>query len=96
MTDTRKLVNCNVQTDSFAKHFGKHLRDKVEEGTIGKMRTSDVRDLVEVKVLWKGNAISCGKSYGKLNCQLCMNERTTILDNITKGRKDKSEHINKI
>ena len=58
-----------------------------EEGKIRKVRTSEVRDLVEVEVLWKGNAISCGKSYGKLNCQLCMNERIAILENIREGKR---------
>ena len=42
---------------------------------------------MEVKVIWKGNAISCGKSYGKLNCQLCMNKRIAILNNIRKGKR---------
>ena len=46
-----------------------------------------MRDLVEVKVIWRGNPISCVKSYGKLNCQLCMNERIAILNNIRKGKR---------
>ena len=87
LADTRKLINCNVQTDSFAKHFAKHLEEKLKNGTLKKVRTSDVRDLVEVKVIWRGNPISCVKSYGKLNCQLCMNERIAILENIRKGKK---------
>jgi len=30
-------------------------------------------------ILWKGNPISCSKSFGKLNCSLCMKERLLIL-----------------
>ena len=30
-------------------------------------------------ILWKGNPISCSKSFGKLNCLLCMKERLLIL-----------------
>ena len=40
-----------------------------------------------MKILWKGNPISCSKSFGKLNCSLCMKERLLIL----KALGDKKE-----
>ena len=66
--DTRKVVNCGVQIDSFAKHFAEHSKEKIKDGSLKKVKISDVRDLMEIKVLWKGNPISCMKSFGKLNC----------------------------
>ena len=85
--DTRKVINCGVQIDSFAKHFAEHCEEKIKNGTLKKVKTSDERDLMVIKVLWKGNQISVMKSFGKLNCQLCMNERILILENIRKGKK---------
>ena len=38
------------------------------------------RAMVEMKVLWKGNIISCMKSFGKKNCKLCMKEKMEILN----------------
>jgi hypothetical protein len=35
--------------------------------------------MMKVKIDGQGNAISCMKSFGKLNCSLCMQERIKIL-----------------
>ena len=78
-SDTRRVMNCEIQTDSFAKKFAMHCEDKIEDGSMDRERTSDIRDLVEIKVLRKGNSITCNKSFGKLNCLLCINERIAIL-----------------
>ena len=32
-----------------------------------------------MSTLWQGKPISCNKSFGKLNCSLCMKERLEIL-----------------
>ena len=45
--------------------------------------------MVEVSVLWGGKPISCNKSFGKLNCYLCMHERINILESIRKDNKTK-------
>ena len=36
--------------------------------------------MFKVEILWKGNIISCMKSFGKRNCKLCMKERMAILN----------------
>jgi hypothetical protein len=37
---------------------------------------------MKVKIIWQGNAISCMKSFGKLNCSLCLHVRIKILRTI--------------
>ena len=38
-----------------------------------------------MEILWKGNPISCMRSFGQLNCSLCMKERLAILDEFRKN-----------
>jgi hypothetical protein len=38
--------------------------------------------MMKVKIIWQGIAISCMKSFGKLNCSLCMCKRIEILRTI--------------
>ena len=44
-------------------------------------------------ILWKGNPITCVKSFGKINCSLCMKERLLIL-NALGDKMDKKRLIN--
>ena len=73
-SETRSLVSKNLTSDTFAKHFVTHFT-KGE-----KITTKDVRDKVSIEILWKGNPITCVKSFGKINCSLCMKERLLILN----------------
>ena len=34
---------------------------------------------MKYQILWQANPISCMKTFGKLNCALCMRERVEIL-----------------
>ena len=43
--------------------------------------------MVKVSILWGGKPISCNKSFGRLNCYLCMHERISILESIRKDWK---------
>ena len=70
--ETRNLVTRNMHSDSFAKHFASHFKAGQ------KITTKDVRSKVSMEILWKGNPISCCKSFGKINCSLCMKERLEI------------------
>ena len=79
--EVRSLVNRDLTSDSFAKHFASHFQKNE------KIATKDVRAKVTMGILWKGNPISCSKSFGKLNCSLCMKERLLIL----KALGDKKE-----
>ena len=69
-----KLVNTCKASDSFAKHFAIHQKQQTTKLNIRKVRTK-----VKVSILWKGNSISCNKSFGKLNCSLRMKVRILIL-----------------
>ena len=86
-SDTRKLVNCGTTSASFANNFVSHIEYKIEDGTLKKAKTGDIRDLVKMSILWEGNAIFCNKPFGKINCKLCMNERIAILEKIRRDRK---------
>ena len=68
------LVNKEKTSDSFAKHFTIHQQNRQNKLTIGEARKN-----INVSILWQGNPISCNKSFGKLNCSLCMKERIKIL-----------------
>ena len=86
LTDVCTLVNKNKTSDTFAKHFAAHYINKKEKLTTGKART-----MMEVSIEWQGKAISCNKSFGKMNCSLCMKERLIILQ---LSKKDPASIIN--
>jgi hypothetical protein len=70
LNDVKKLVTKGTKSDSFATNPNPNP-------------TSDeIRKMMKVKIIWQGNAISCMKSFGKLNCSLCMQERIEILHTI--------------
>jgi hypothetical protein len=71
--DVKKGVEKGKDTDSFAAHFRMHLEEVV------KVKAHQVRALFTTKILWQGNPISCVKSFKKMNCTLCMKERTEIM-----------------
>ena len=72
--DVVKLVNCGERSDSFASHWGSHFEDGNHD-----IRASDVRELIEVEILWQGSPIKCMRSFGKKTCRLCMEEKLEIL-----------------
>ena len=67
--DVVKLVNKGDKSDSFASHFAKHFSDDKKDV---KVKRKDVRSMVKMDILWQGNPISCMKTFGQLNCRLCM------------------------
>ena len=67
--ETKDAANKGLSTDSFIKHFAKQDR-KYEDTTV-----TQVRDCTTVEILCQGNPVSLPKSFGKLNCNLCMKER---------------------
>jgi hypothetical protein len=62
----KKLVTKGIKLDSFAIHFTNHCKKEV------KPTSDELHKMMKVKIIWQGNAISCMKSFGKLNCSLCM------------------------
>ncbi len=76
LNDVKKLVITDTKLDSFASHFAHHCKKEV------KPTSEELRKMIKVKIIWQGNAISCMKLFGKLNCSLCMWERIEILHTI--------------
>ena len=77
--DVKNLVNRDINSDSFASHFAKHIdTDKTSLGQI--------RKLVKMEILWQGNPINCMKTFRKDTCSLCMKERCCILRNFKDNR----------
>ena len=73
--DVVKLVNKDEKSDSFAAHAANHFFKCEKKATVGL-----VRAMFKTRIIWKGNIISCMKSFGKRSCKLCMKERIAILE----------------
>jgi hypothetical protein len=76
LNDVKKLVTKCTKLDSFASHFAQHCKKEI------KPTSDELRKMMKGKIVWQGNAISCMRSFGKLNCSLCMWERIEILRTI--------------
>ena len=69
-------------SSTFTRHLVHHLHtvhDPDETVTL-----PQVRRLVRVNVLWKGNPVGCSKTFGTVHCRLCMKERIFLLKNQSK------------
>ena len=56
----------------FTSHFKrKEKQDQISSG--------DIWRITRVSVLWQGNPFSSMKTFGKINCNLCMMERLEII-----------------
>ena len=71
--ETVNAANKGLSSDTFAKHFAKQATNE------GKTTVKHIRDNTSFEILWQGNPLSSSKSFGKLNCNLCMKERLEIL-----------------
>jgi hypothetical protein len=95
LNDVKKLVTKGTKSDSFASHFAHHCKKEV------KPTSNELRKMMKVKIVWQGNAIqgnviSCLKSFGKLNCSLCMRERIEILCTVHQEEWKIINHCNEI
>jgi len=71
MNDMVKQKNKGQASDSFAKHFARHLH-KVE------ISAKDVRPLLKVTTIKRLDPIAASSGFGTDRCQLCMEERIEI------------------
>jgi hypothetical protein len=90
LNDVKKLVTEGTKSDSFASHFTHHCKKEV------KPTSDELHKMMKVKIIWQGNVISCMKSFGKLNCSLCMRERIEILHTIHQEEWKIKNHCNEI
>ena len=66
------------KSDSFAAHFEQHFNNTTSR--------SDLRKCIAFKVVKQINLIGAMKTFTKPNCNLCMEERLTILKNLRDKR----------
>ena len=77
--DVKQKILYNKSSDSFADHFASHFANCRD------ITPHRIRKCLDMTILWQGNAISCMKSFGRLDCTLCMQERLHILKNSTES-----------
>ena len=78
LSNLLRLLKNGHRSDSFAAHFEQHFNTT-------KSRT-DIRKYITFKVVNQINPIGSMKTFTKPNCNLCMEERLTILKNPRKKR----------
>ena len=86
-SETKQLVNNDVFSDSFAKHFATHFNDGE------KITRGDVRNITKLEILWQGEPMSSIKTFKKLNCNLCAKERIEICKAMKKDKEDKTNFL---
>ena len=84
--DVKTLVMTGKKSDSFAEHFAQLVPKGLERKEVAK----EIQ--FKVDILWKGNPVSCVKTFGTKKCKLCSKERIEILNSIY---KDPTKTINK-
>ena len=78
--EVRKYIRTKVRSVTFAHHLGSHKDiDNMSLNEHKAVTVAKIRPMVSIKVLWRGNALLCMKSFHTHSCILCMKERTTIL-----------------
>jgi len=71
--EARKRIDFGEKSDSLAGHVASHFNGA------SALMVKDIRKKVSMKIAWKGNIISCMKTFGTNKCKLCMKGRTTVL-----------------
>ena len=57
------------------------------------MSIGQIRKLAKVSILWQGKPISNMKTFGKLNCSLCMRERLSIIKALKRDKNLKTKDV---
>ena len=94
--DTRRLINDGTISDTFAKHFASHFKmneNKEKKKKNDLVSIGQIRKLAKVSILWQGKPISNMKTFGKLNCSLCMRERLSIIKALKRDKNLKTKDV---
>ena len=73
-SDLLHLLKNRKKTDSFAAHFKQHFNSTTSR--------TDLLKYMAFKVVKQLNPIGAMKTFTKPNCNLCMEERLTVLKNL--------------
>ena len=71
ISDLQRLLKNRQKPDSFSAHFVQHFNDTTSR--------TQLRKCMTFKVIKQLNPIGAMKTFTKPNCNLCMQERLTIL-----------------
>ena len=71
------------KADAFAKHFAKHCRYCKNSNEV----KAKLKEIVNPRIIWKGDRIQCMKSVRTMQCKICMIERREILHRFKTDRK---------
>ena len=74
LSDLLHLLKNGQKSDSFIDHFEHHFNNTKSP--------PDIRKYMSFKVVKQLNPIGAMKTFTKPNCDLCMQERLTILKNL--------------
>ena len=77
-SDLLSLLKNGQKSDSFAAHFKQHFNTTTS--------CTDLRKYMTFKVVKQLNTIGAMKTFTKPNCNICMEERLTILKKICDKR----------
>lgn len=80
--ETRRSVMLGEKSDTFASHFSQHLIQDENDPS-----PKNQRQYMQFEVIKEMDAISAMKSFGQLDCRLCMAERLKILGVVKNGDK---------
>ena len=77
-SDLQRLIKNGKKSDSFAAHFVQHFNTNTS--------CTDLRKCMMFKVIKQIKPIGAMEKFTKINCNLCMQERLTILKNLCDKR----------
>ena len=80
-SDVKRILKNGQKSYSFASHYDQHCKSTTSR--------TDLCKFMAFKVVKQINPIEAMKSFTKLNCKLCMEERLTNL----KKLRDKTSHL---
>ena len=69
--DVRRLISEGKKSDTFAAHFAQHFDDAPSP--------AELREIMDFSIVAEVNPIGAVKTFGKMCCSLCMEERLTIV-----------------
>jgi hypothetical protein len=75
--DVKKLFKLGKKSDSFATHFAASIPEETELSWVKCKVNKFVK--IKVDILWKGDPLTCIKTFGTRSCKLCNKERMALL-----------------
>lgn len=81
-------VKCLAATGKLSNSFADHFAQPIPKNTPKNEITKNIN--FSMKILWKENPLSCVKTFGSRQCELCSKERLGILKMLRKNQEKQS------